>query len=148
MGELVLGNKKILPFTKRFAHDLAQHVRKIASLEAAKIDDEQLNLSAVRDELSVSIAWLVENKAKLVSGTKALHHVLPNLVVPMDRKYTQVFFGWQNPHYPSIGQRECFLLEAFEAFACLARVVQAGSICRPGLALFSKRNYWTTRSLP
>jgi hypothetical protein len=35
---------------------------------------------------------IVENEAKLVSGSKALHHLLPDLVVPMDRAYTQKFF--------------------------------------------------------
>jgi hypothetical protein len=33
------------------------------------------------------------SKSKLVAGTKALHHVLPELLPPIDRKYTGGFFG-------------------------------------------------------
>jgi hypothetical protein len=45
---------------------------------------------------------VVENKAKLVAGTKTLHHLLPDLVVPMDRVWTGKFFRlhppeWQEP---------------------------------------------------
>ncbi len=42
---------------------------------------------------------IVENIATLVPVTKALHHVLPELVVPMDREYTQIFFGWHIPNF-------------------------------------------------
>jgi len=41
--------------------------------------------------------------------TKALHHVLAELVVPMDREYTQTFFGWH--------------AEEFGAFVQIARLV-------------------------
>src|SRR5260221_103336 len=58
-------------------------------------------------ELSSTLG-IVENQAKLVAGTKALHHILPELVVPMDREYTQLLFGWQNPRF-QYAQRECFL---------------------------------------
>lgn len=44
---------------------------------------------------------------RLVSGSKALHHVLPNLVFPIDREYTQTFFGWHNPEF-QYNPRECF----------------------------------------
>lgn len=40
----------------------------------------------------------------------------------MDRKYTQVFFGWQNPQL-RYGQREC-VFEAFDAFVHLAHIVK------------------------
>ena len=45
---------------------------------------------------------VVDNKAKLVAGTKTLHHLLPDLVVPMDRAWTGRFFQlhppeWQDP---------------------------------------------------
>jgi hypothetical protein len=64
---------------------------------------------------------VVDNEAKLVSGSKALHHLLPELVVPIDRAYTQRFFGWQNPVF-QYRQRQCFR-EAFSAFAEIARSV-------------------------
>ena len=39
---------------------------------------------------------LVETKAPLVTFTKTLHFMLPELVVPIDRKYTLSFFGINN----------------------------------------------------
>jgi len=116
---------KIRPYDA-FARDLGRFQREIASLDAVSIDDPQLDVSRISDELWALLDGLmiVENKAKVVSGTKALHHILPNLVVPMDRKYTQVFFGWQNPKF-QYGQRECFV-EAFEAFVQVARIVKLG----------------------
>ncbi len=48
-------------------------------------------------------------KNKLVSGSKALHHVLPNLVFPIDREYTQTFFGWHNPEFQN-KPKDCFIL--------------------------------------
>lgn len=35
---------------------------------------------------------IAHNKARLVAGTKLLHHLLPTLVPPMDREYTLGFF--------------------------------------------------------
>lgn len=129
---------KIRPY-EAFAAELRRHQRSIEALEAASIDDEQLDVLKVSEELWALLGGLmiVENKAKVVSGTKALHHILPNLVVPMDRKYTQVFFGWQNPKF-QYGQRECFI-EAFEAFVHVARCA-SGSLCGVGVAVFSNES--------
>jgi hypothetical protein len=114
-----------------FADELSRHTNYVSALETFTIDDERLDAGDVGqgvwtllDRLSI-----VDNKAKLVSGTKTLHHVLPDLVVPMDRAYTQAFFGWHNPQF-QYGQRECFL-EAFEAFACIARSVNPASYVGP-----------------
>lgn len=35
-------------------------------------------------------------KSEIVAGSKVLHHLLPNLVPPIDRKYTSEFFSWHN----------------------------------------------------
>ena len=66
---------------------------------------------------------IVENEAKLVSGSKALHHLLPDLVVPMDRAYTQKFFGWHNPEF-QYSQKRCFT-EALSAFTDIAARVKS-----------------------
>ena len=65
---------------------------------------------------------IVENNNRLVFGTKCLHHLLPNLVPPMDREYTQTFFGWQNPEF-QYGPQACFMY-AFQTFASIAHVVR------------------------
>jgi hypothetical protein len=57
----------------------------------------------------------------LVSGTKALHHVFPRLIFPIDREYTQTFFGWRNPEFQD-NPRDCFIL-IFVSVADLAKRV-------------------------
>jgi hypothetical protein len=63
----------------------------------------------VRDEIwrLVQVIRIVENKARLVALTKTLHHLLPDLVVPIDRTYTGPFFGWQPMEFQS-NQRRIF----------------------------------------
>jgi hypothetical protein len=65
---------------------------------------------------------IVRNNARIVPGSKALHHLLPELVVPIDRAYTQRFFDWANPTFQSFPER-CFR-QAFTAFARIARETQ------------------------
>lgn len=65
---------------------------------------------------------IVSNDAPVVSGTKALHHILPELVVPIDRGYTQVLFGWQNPQF-QYHQEQCFL-KAHNFFVEVSRLTE------------------------
>ena len=57
-------------------------------------------------------------KTKIVGGSKALHHVLPDLVPPIDRQYTVRFFY----HHTNLnrGDRVVFL-EMFPSFYRIAR---------------------------
>ena len=64
---------------------------------------------------------IVENNSRIVPGTKTLHHLLPDLVVPVDRKFTQRFFRWGNPEF-QYGQEAAFD-HSFRAFATIARKV-------------------------
>jgi hypothetical protein len=68
---------------------------------------------------------LVENEAKLVALTKTLHHLLPDLVVPIDRRYTGAFFGW-SPARMQHGQRDLFM-SAFRIFNQIAQAVDLPS---------------------
>jgi hypothetical protein len=63
---------------------------------------------------------IVDNVARIVPGTKTLHHLLPDLVPPMDRAWTGRFFEW-NPADLQINQRRTFL----SAWRDLARVAAA-----------------------
>jgi hypothetical protein len=47
---------------------------------------------------------IVTNDSKIVSGSKALHHFLPDLVVPMDHIFTQRFFEKHNPEFQYNGK--------------------------------------------
>jgi hypothetical protein len=80
-----------------------------ASLDeaAALVELEQLSLERLADSSTTTRElWLlidrigvVENDARLVAGTKTLHHLLPDLVPPMDRRWTGLFFDWSVAQY-------------------------------------------------
>lgn len=93
----------------------------IAQFEQTHIDDPAINVSAVSEALWATIRNLgiVSNQAKIVPGTKALHHLLPELVVPVDRAYTQRFFNLQNPQF-QYSQEKVFR-RFFAAFVTIAR---------------------------
>lgn len=113
-----------------FAASLRNHTSELVALDGLTIDDA--NVNEVSEELWEILVNLdiVDNQAKLVSGSKALHHLLPDLVVPMDRAYTQKFFGWHNPVF-QYSQQDCFR-EAFSAFAKIARNVNPEKFVQTG----------------
>jgi hypothetical protein len=93
-------------------------------LEALRIDDGDLpgdvaeHLWLIVDSLGV-----VMNKAKLVAGTKTLHHLLPDLMPPMDRAWTGTFFQFHLPEWQdAAGQRRIFGI-AYSQFATVSRQV-------------------------
>lgn len=107
-----------------FAAALQAALPRIEEFEPLTIDARDV-AAEVGDRLWLAIDSLgvVENKAKLVAGTKTLHHLLPDLVVPMDRAWTGTFFQlhlpeWQDP----ASQRKIFRL-AFGQFASAAHQV-------------------------
>jgi hypothetical protein len=65
----------------------------IAKLDGVAINDRSLDVDAIAAQLWAVLGTMniVDNKAPLVPCTKALHHLLPDLVVPMDREYTRTF---------------------------------------------------------
>jgi hypothetical protein len=73
----------------------------LAMLDKYLIDDPALDVPKVAAEVWNLIESLdiVTSESKIVSGTKAMHHLLPDLVVPMDHGYTQPFFERQNPDF-------------------------------------------------
>lgn len=106
-----------------FRQALLRELPQLKALEAFSIDSADLGVEEVAGEVWLLIERLsiVENDAPLVSCTKALHHLLPDLIVPMDRAYTQQFFAWHNPEF-QYQQRNVFV-QAFRTFAAVARVV-------------------------
>jgi hypothetical protein len=62
---------------------------------------------------------------KVVSGAKMLHHLLPELVFPIDREYTQTFFGWSNPEFQNHPE-QCFKF-VFHRIAEVAQAVRPAS---------------------
>lgn len=86
-----------------FAQALATVLPKLEELVALRLDAPDLpGDTADRLWQVIESLGVVENKAKIVAGTKTLHHLLPDLVIPMDRAWTGKFFQlhppeWQDP---------------------------------------------------
>jgi hypothetical protein len=106
---------------EEFAFALRAKGPEIVALEGTAIDDPKMNVYETGKQVwhLIDTLGIVDNKTRIVPGTKALHHLLPELVVPMDRAYTQRFFCWQNPTF-QYEQQRCFD-HAFAAFADVAR---------------------------
>lgn len=73
---------------------------------------------------------IVDNEAKLVPCTKTLHHLVPDLVVPMDRMFTRVFFAWHVPEFQY--QQERVFRHAFRHFSRIARAVMPSRLVGDG----------------
>lgn len=108
------------PFPE-FVDALQAKAKAIEELNGIAIDETSLDVNAVGTTLArvAQSLEIVDNKARIVPGSKALHHLLPELVVPIDREYTQRFFEWANPTLQNFPER-CFR-EAFTGFAAIAR---------------------------
>lgn len=91
----------------------------IAELDELRVDTTET--TETRDALWTLISNLgvVENDALLVAHTKTLHHILPDLVVPMDRAYTRPFLGWHGTQFQY--QQEEVFRDAFHRFNRIAR---------------------------
>lgn len=101
----VRGSRLVSP--SDFETALHDHETDIAALDGLQIDDPNLDVTAVTYALwsLISTLGIVANDTPLVAGSKALHHVLPDLVVPIDRQYTRPFFGWNGVQFQYQQQR-------------------------------------------
>ena len=62
------------------------------------------------------------SKSQIVTGTKALHHLLPQLLPPMDRGFTKPFFLYHNNQFQGREQEAAFKF-ILPYFARIAREV-------------------------
>lgn len=86
---------KLRPFQEFRVNILAQADR-LSELEQYTILTlSERDLDAVLDLLDDVLGELVVSMsgAQLVAATKVLHHIIPDLLPPMDRRYTLAFFG-------------------------------------------------------
>lgn len=96
---------------------------------------EMAELVRVVDSMRIS-----KSDAHLVANTKVLHHILPNLIPPIDRRYTLEYFGLDTmlPSYFGAGA-------IFEVlFPVLARVGRAFSERALRKVDLTKRNWHTS----
>jgi len=89
-----------------FAQALTAAVPVLERLEDLRIDAADLPRDLI-DQLWTAIKSLgvVQNKAKIVAGTKTLHHLLPGLVIPMDHVWTGMFFKLHDPEWQESQER-------------------------------------------
>ena len=96
--------------------------QRITRVSPGDADDLATALWEIISRLRVSTS-----ATRIVAGSKALHHVLPDLVPPIDRQYTFQFFTGQKSLYR--GERVAFL-EWFpllcEIATRSARTIEAG----------------------
>ncbi len=86
-------NKKEITSLKKFNIELLDETNKYKVLETTKILFKKLDL--------VGKSWNKKKiKSKIVSFSKTLHFLLPELIVPIDRKYTLSFF-YNNTNIPT-----------------------------------------------
>jgi hypothetical protein len=91
-----------------FAAALVRAIPALTELGDLRIDNPDLPDSAADDIWAlINGLGVTENQAKIVAGTKTLHHLLPDLVPPIDREWTGLFFGYQPPRFQS-GQESLF----------------------------------------
>jgi hypothetical protein len=105
-----------------FRQRMLDQAAPISALEETRIDDETLDVPAVCGRIwqVIENLGIVRNRSLIVPGTKALHHVLPDLVPPMDRAWTGAFFLW-SAAAPQNAQPATFT----RTFAGLAQVARA-----------------------
>lgn len=122
---------RLLPEAE-FAEAVREKDTEIAKLENESIEDPNLDTEAVCERAwkLVNELGIVQNDTRIVPGTKALHHILPDLVVPMDRGYTQRFFLWHNPQFQYDQARK--FRSIFHAFVDVARAVKPSQFVTGG----------------
>jgi len=104
-----------------FGKKLREQEEEIASLEGAKIDDPNLPL-----EKTVAQLWRIIERMKLSEvenqidiGSKTLHHLLPDLIPPMDRNFTRPFFWfWMQQFQNNPGEVFQYMWKQFAHIAC------------------------------
>ena len=107
-----------------FSAALVRVLPRLQTLGGLRIDAPELDVDSAIQSIWTAVESLsvADNQAQLDAGTKTLHHVLPELVPPMDRAYTQQFFRWHNPQF-QYGQEKCFRT----AYAALVHVARSTS---------------------
>ena len=88
------GNAKLVEHSA-FLESFRREQDVLCSLERFRIDEVgEADLPSVTETLwrSISALRIGIGESKIVAGTKALHHLLPDLVPPIDRRYTVRFF--------------------------------------------------------
>ena len=90
----------LLSFEK-FRETILENEDEILKWEDKRIDDKNLMLEEVAEGLWKLIDRVRVSEAynPIVSGSKTFHHILPELVPPIDREYTRPFFMFWSQYF-------------------------------------------------
>lgn len=89
-------------------------LQELSRLKLNRIDGEDKECIKKKLLILYNKLKVMESKAKIVGVSKALHHLLPDLVPPVDRKYTLKFFYGRTDYKEEKGGQ--MFLEIFDAF--------------------------------
>jgi hypothetical protein len=92
-----------------FIVELRKHAASIGSFDGTIVGTE---MTQTHDDLwgLISTLRITVAKARVVSGSKALHLLLPDLVVPIDRRYTGAFLCRYSEEFePGANEQKTFL---------------------------------------
>jgi len=112
---------KLSGFEEAFKKSLFENKEKIQSLEKYRLEEldsiEPLEKSII--DLFENLNLVDEGKPKLVTFSKTLHFFLPNLLMPIDRAYTILFF--YNRYNFTKNEQIKIYLDVFEQFRQFAK---------------------------
>jgi len=99
---------RLAPFPE-FGSELRRWAGSLQDLEDSCIDEAGLDVAGTGRALWQLIEGVdvIGNQARIVALSKTLHHLLPDLLPPIDRMYTQTFFGIGAPEF-QYGQEKVF----------------------------------------
>jgi hypothetical protein len=84
-----------------FRKILLENKEQISKWENTKIDDKNISVENTAESLWKLIDNVRVSKARnpIVSGSKTFHHLLPELVPPIDREHTRPFFMFWGQYF-------------------------------------------------
>jgi hypothetical protein len=90
-----------------FEASLERCAAEVERFERDHLEADAMDAAATAEQLwsVINRLRITETGVRLVACTKALHHLLPNLVVPMDRQFTGAFFGWNTHEWQTKEER-------------------------------------------
>jgi hypothetical protein len=110
-----------------FAGSLRDQEERLSALEAFHLEElSDLEARDVAGTLwgAVQAVSVSASESRVVAGTKALHHFLPELLPPMDRRYTDGFFLGANGTFNSLAFQADPAGAFAEIFPRMARVAR------------------------
>jgi hypothetical protein len=120
------GGAKLVAFDV-FAGSIRQQEDRLLLLEALRLEHvsaaEVIEVGGALWEAVQAIS-VSATESRLVAGTKALHHLLPDLLPPMDRRYTDGFFLGADRTFNSLAFQADPEGAFAEIFPRMARIVR------------------------